>query len=101
MRLHRLFSVRGNSERRNTNIQGSVALLDGDGGNYREIVRFNEIDVSYRKIGTFLVRNDGPIILNVQNNDDTVRYTLRLAQAGTERRDVEPTGARSPVRRSR
>jgi hypothetical protein len=80
-----------NAERRKTNILGSVALLDGDGGNYREIVRFNEVDVSYRKIGTFLLRNDGPVILNVQNNHDTVRYTLRLAQAGSERRDVEPT----------
>jgi hypothetical protein len=70
-----------NAERRNTNIQGSVALLDGDGGNYREIVRFNEIDVSHRRIGTFLVRNDGPVILNVQNNNDTVRYMLRLARA--------------------
>jgi hypothetical protein len=79
-----------NAERRKTNILGSVALLDGDGGNYREIVRFNEVDVSYRKTGTFLVRNDGPVILNVQNNHDTVRYTVRLAQAG-ERRDVEPT----------
>ena len=49
-----------NAERRNTNIQGSVALLDEDGGNYRESVRFNELDVSYRKIGTFLLRNTGP-----------------------------------------
>ncbi|MET0216095.1 MAG: toll/interleukin-1 receptor domain-containing protein [Vicinamibacterales bacterium] len=80
-----------NAERRNTNIGGSVALLDGDGGNYREIVRFSEIDVSYRKIGTFLVRNDGPVILKVQNIHDTVRYTVRLAQAGSERPDVGPT----------
>jgi len=70
-----------NAERRKTNILGSVALLDRDGGNYRESVRFNEVDVSYRKIGTFLVRNDGPAILKVQNNHETVRYTLRLARA--------------------
>ena len=70
-----------NAERRNTNIQGSVALLDEDGGNYRESVRFNELDVSYRKIGAFLLRNDGPVILKVQNTHDTVRYTLRVAQA--------------------
>ncbi len=80
-----------NAERRKTNILGSVALLDGDGGNYREIVRFNEVDVSYRKAGTFPVRNDGPFILNVQNNHDAVRYTVRLARAGSERDDVEPT----------
>jgi hypothetical protein len=71
-----------NAERRNTNILGSVALLDGDGGNYRQIVRFNELDVSRREVGTFLVRNDGPVILKVLNNHDTVRYMLRLARAG-------------------
>ena len=79
-----------NAERRRTNILGSVAVLDGDGGNYREIVRFNEVDVSYRRIGTFLVRNDGPVIVNVQNHGDTVRYMLRLTQAGREPQDVEP-----------
>lgn len=80
-----------NAERRSTNILGSAALLDGDGGNYREIVRFNEVDVSYRKAGTFPVRNDGPVIFNVQNNHDTVRYTVRLAQTGSQRGDIEPT----------
>jgi hypothetical protein len=70
-----------NAERRNTNIQGSVAVLDADGGNYREVVRFNEIDVSARKVETFLVRDAGPVILNVQNTNDTVRYTLKLAEA--------------------
>jgi hypothetical protein len=80
-----------NAERRNTNILGSVALLDGDGGNYREIVRFNEVDVSYRKIGTFLMQDDAPVILNVRNNHDTVRYTVRLAQGGSDRPDVGPT----------
>jgi hypothetical protein len=79
-----------NAERRNTNILGSVALLDGDGGNYREIVRFNEVDVSYRKIGTFLMQDDAPVILNVRNNHDTVRYTVRLAQGGSDRPDVGP-----------
>ena len=80
-----------NAERRQTNILGSVALLDGDGGNYHEIVRFNEVDVSYRKTGAFLVRNEGPVILNVKNYHDTVRYTVRVAEAGSERGDVEPT----------
>jgi hypothetical protein len=83
-----------NAERRNTNILGSVALLDGDGGSYREIVRFNELDVSRRNIGTFLIRNDGPVIINVQNNHDTVRYTLKLTQAGGEAQDVEPKAPR-------
>ena len=74
-----------NAERRNTNIQGSVAILDADGGNYREIARFNEIDVSARKVETFLARDAGPVILNVQNTNATVRYTLKLAAAAVDR----------------
>ena len=71
-----------NAERQNTNILGAVALLDADGGNSRRIIRFNEIDVSYRKPATFLVRDAAPIILNVQNdNNETIRYTLKLANA--------------------
>ena len=82
-----------NAERRNTNIQGSVALLDGDGGNYRELVRFNEVDVSARKTGTFLARDDGPMILNIQNTHDAVRYELRLAEAKAAARGVAPAPA--------
>jgi hypothetical protein len=74
-----------NAERRHTNIQGSVAILDADGGNYRVIARFNEIDVNSRKVETFLVRDEGPAIFNVQNGDDAVRYTFRLAAAGAGR----------------
>ena len=74
-----------NAERQNTNIQGSVAILDADGGNYRVVTRFNEIDVTSRKVETFLVRADGPAVFNVQNGNDTVRYTFRLAAAGTGR----------------
>ena len=71
-----------NAERRNTNIQGSVAILDSDGGNYREVVRFNEIDVTARKVETFLARDDGPVILNVQNTNNAVRYVMKLTAAG-------------------
>jgi hypothetical protein len=74
-----------NAERRNTNIQGSVAILDSDGGNYREIVRFNEIDITARKVETFLARDDGAVILNVQSTNDAVKYVLRLAPAGADR----------------
>ena len=82
-----------NAERRNTNIVGSVALLDGDGGNHREIVRFNEVDVSARKTGTFLARDDGPMILRVQNAHDAVRYELRLAETRIAMRGVAPAPA--------
>jgi len=74
-----------NAERRNTNIQGSVAMLDSDGGNYHEIARFNEIDVTARKVETFLARDDGAAILNVQSTNDAVRYVLKLVPAGSDR----------------
>jgi hypothetical protein len=69
-----------NAEKRNTNIQGLVARLDVDGGNYREIVRFNEIDVSSRKTQTFRVR-DGRTVLYVMNTNDVVRYTMRVTES--------------------
>jgi len=57
-----------------------VAMLDGDGGNYREIVRFNEVDVSSRKTQTFRIR-DGRTVLYVMNTNDIVRYTMRVAES--------------------
>jgi hypothetical protein len=69
-----------NAEKRNTNIQGLVAVLDGDGGGYREIVRFNEIDVSSRKTQAFLAR-DGRTVLYVMNTNDVVRYTMRVTES--------------------
>jgi hypothetical protein len=69
-----------NAEKRNTNIQGLVALLDGDGGNYRVLVRFNEIDVSSRKTHTFLAR-EGRAVLQVMNTNDRVRYAMTVTEA--------------------
>ncbi|MET0850466.1 MAG: hypothetical protein ABW020_04970, partial [Candidatus Rokuibacteriota bacterium] len=70
-----------NAEGQNTNIQGLLALLDADGGNFRKVIQFNEVDVSYRKIAAFLVRAEGPIILDVQNDHGRVRYNLKLSKA--------------------
>jgi hypothetical protein len=83
-----------NAEKRNTNIQGLVALLDGDGGNYRVIVRFNEIDVSSRKTETFLAR-DGRAVLYVMNTNDTVRYAIRVTEAAGESAGA-PAASRAP-----
>jgi hypothetical protein len=83
------------ADRSKTNIQGTVALLDGDGGNSRELVRFNEIDVSYRKTGTFMMRNAGSAILNVQNTNELVRYNLRIAEATTGAGVVPKPGDRA------
>jgi hypothetical protein len=69
-----------NSKRENTNIQGYLALLDSDGGNQREIIHFNEINVSYRKIAIFSVKKDEPLIIKVQNENKGVNYTVKIAQ---------------------
>ena len=80
-----------NAEKRNTNIQGLVALLDSDGGNYREIVRFNELDVSSRKTQTFRAR-DGRAVLYVINTSNAVRYAMRVAEPGGESAGAQAQG---------
>ena len=85
-----------NAEKRNTNIQGLVAMLDGDGGNYREIVRFNEVDVSSRKTQTFRIR-DGRTVLYVMNTNDVVRYTMRVTESSERLGPTNCSGAASPV----
>jgi hypothetical protein len=69
-----------NSKRDNTNIQGYLALLDSDGGNQREIIHFNEVNVSYRKIAIFSVKQDEPLIIKVYNKNKGVNYTVKIAQ---------------------
>jgi hypothetical protein len=83
-----------NAEKRNTNIQGLVALLDGDGGSYRELLRFNEIDVSSRKTQTFLAR-EGRAVLYVMNTNDVIRYTMRVTGSTG---DGAGTSAGAPAR---
>jgi hypothetical protein len=77
---HKLVLDFSNAKRENTNIRGYLALLDSDGGNQREIIRFNEINVSYRKIATFSVKKDEPLIMKVYNANARVNYTLKMAQ---------------------
>lgn len=67
-----------NAEKRNTNIQGLVALLDADGGGYRELTRFNEIGVSSRKAETFVAAREGQTVVYVMNTHDIVRYAMRV-----------------------
>jgi hypothetical protein len=84
-----------NAEKRNTNIQGLVSLLDSDGGNDRDIVRFNEIDVSSRKTQAFRTRG-GRAVLYVINSNDTVRYTIKVAGPAEAREGAR--GGPAPVR---
>lgn len=69
-----------NSKRENTNIQGYLALLDSDGGNQREIIRFNELNVSYRKIAMLSLKKDETQIIKIHNENKGVNYTVKIAQ---------------------
>ena len=69
-----------NSNRKNTNIQGYLALLDPDGGNQRGIIGFNEINVSYRKIARLSLKKDQVTIVRIQNQGVNVNYTVKIVQ---------------------
>jgi len=62
---------------KSTNIQGYLALLDGDGGGQKTIVPFNEIDVTARKSGGFTLKEPDMVILRVQV-EYPMNYTLLL-----------------------
>jgi hypothetical protein len=70
-----------NSDGRNTNIQGYFALLDEDGGNQQNIIKLNEIDVSYRKLAPFSVKNDSNVIIRLKNEINNVKYGMRILPA--------------------
>lgn len=69
-----------NSNRQKTNIQGYLALLDSDGGNQAELIQFNEIDVSYRKVAVFSLQTDANLIAKISNRSYPVDYTVEIAQ---------------------
>jgi hypothetical protein len=75
---HRVMLDFATSKRQHTNIQGELSLLDADGGNQRPLVRFNEVDVSYRKIETFSVKTDEPLIVKIRNTSGSLNYTMRI-----------------------
>jgi hypothetical protein len=87
-----------NAEKRNTNIQGLVALLDGDGGNHRVLLRFNEIDVSSRKTQTFLAR-EGRAVLQVMNTNDRGRYAMTVTESARKDAGVATAGPPALARR--
>ncbi len=78
---HRVILDFMNAKRDSTNLQGYLAVLDADGGNQQEIMRLNEIGVSYRKVGSLTVKVDAPLILRLQNASQPVNYSLRITNA--------------------
>lgn len=74
-----------NARRENSNIQGYLAFLDGDGGNQEGLIGFNEIDVSFRKTAGFTVKKDSAFVFRVHNSGSkTMNYLVRISPAVPE-----------------
>jgi len=71
-----------NAKRERSNLQGYLAVLAADGGAQEEILHLNELDTTYRMVGSISVKTDEPLILRLQNNGSTaINYNLRIASA--------------------
>ncbi|MDS4031860.1 MAG: VWA domain-containing protein [Candidatus Contendobacter sp.] len=70
-----------NAAGKSTNLQGYLAILDADGGNQKELVKMNEIDVSYRKSGLFSNSGDQAIILRIVNKSSPIKYSIKVTPA--------------------
>jgi hypothetical protein len=71
-----------NAQKQRYNIQGYFALLDQDGGNQQELIRFNEIDVSSRKAAGLTVKNDATFIFRFQNSGSAdMNHLVRISRA--------------------
>jgi hypothetical protein len=75
---YRAFLDFTNAPRDNTNIQGYLAILDAAGGSQEKVIRLNEIDVAFRKIGGVTIKRDGTAIVRIQTVKP-VKYNLRIA----------------------
>ena len=74
-----------NAKRVVANLAGFLALLDADGGNEKAVVRFNEYDITRRKVETFSVKKDEPRILRVHSTGVPVNYTLKIEKIDASR----------------
>lgn len=70
-----------NAAGKNTNLQGYLAVLDADGGNQKELVRMNEIDVSYRKSGLLSNSGDQAVIIRIVNKSSPIKYSVKVTPA--------------------
>jgi hypothetical protein len=70
-----------NAEGKNTNIQGYLALLNADGGNQEQLIVMNEIDVAFRRVGSFMLKNDVTHIVRIKNDNYPINYTLKIIPA--------------------
>lgn len=73
-----------NARGEHTNLQGYFAVLGANGGNLLELARFNEIDVTYRKVGRFTQQQPGARIVKVHNFNYGVTYRLIIDPEETE-----------------
>jgi hypothetical protein len=74
-----------NVKRAFTNLQGFLAVLDADGGNEQAVVRFNEYEITRRKVETFSVKTDEARIFRVYNTGAPVAYAFRFEKSEEKR----------------
>ncbi len=79
---YRIVSELTNASGAHTNIQGYLAMLDGDGGDQTKLVGFNEIDVTSRKSGSFKLKEPSMVIFRIATSGPAKKYTLRLRPIG-------------------
>jgi hypothetical protein len=70
-----------NADGRKTNLQGYLAVLDEEGGNQHNILKMNEIDVSYRQQAPFIIKKDSAVIIRLKNEINYVKYSMRILPA--------------------
>lgn len=70
-----------NAEGKNTNMQGYLSLLSADGGNQEQLIVMNEIDMAFRRVGSFMLKNDVTHIVRIKNDSYPINYTLKITPA--------------------
>jgi hypothetical protein len=67
------------ADERSTNLQSTLSALDRDGGVLDDnMIRFNEIDRGYRKVGAIAVKQPAPLGLKLLNGGKSVTYWLTV-----------------------
>jgi hypothetical protein len=70
-----------NAEGKSTNMQGYLALLNADGGNQEQLIVMNEIDISFRRTGSFMLKNDVVHVVRIKNDNYPINYMLKIVPA--------------------
>ena len=62
-------------------IQSDLALLDADGGDYRQLLRVNEMGPAASANDSFILTRDRTVVVRVHNGIYSVDYRVRVIPA--------------------